>query len=97
MYEMSGNRLEMAILYAEAVSTSISESCARWFTAVGSGSASSLPTACTVNCNMARSEQKKRRARSTVGGVVQKEKRRKRFDDGYDKLPEDELGDVFTA
>ena len=50
-----------------------------------------------ISPNMARSEQKKRRARSTVGGVVQKEKRRKRFDDGYAELPEDELGDVFTA
>ena len=43
-------------------------------------------------------EQKRKRARTTVGAVAQKEKRRKRIQtDGVDLLPEDELADVFEA
>ena len=46
--------------------------------------------------NMARSELKRQRAKSTVGAVAQKEKRRKRInEDGVDLLPDDEFEDVF--
>ena len=49
-----------------------------------------------VSPNMKRSELKRQRAKSTVGHVAQKEKRRRRInEEGVDLLPEDELGDVF--
>lgn len=51
-----------------------------------------------VSPNAQRAERKRERARSTVGHVAQKEKRRKRINvDGVADLPEDELGDVFTG
>jgi ribosome biogenesis protein BRX1 len=51
-----------------------------------------------VSPNVARAEQKRKRARSTVGAVAQKEKRRQRIQtDGVDLLPEDDLDDVFEA
>ena len=50
-----------------------------------------------VSPNMARTEQKRARARTTVGAVAQKEKRRKRIqEDGGDALPENEFNDVFV-
>jgi ribosome biogenesis protein BRX1 len=50
-----------------------------------------------VSPNVQRAEQKRKRAKSTVGHVIQKEKRRKRIQvDGADTLPEDDLEDVFT-
>ena len=49
-----------------------------------------------VSPNVARAALKRKRARTTVGAVAQKEKRRNRIASGYDALPEDEFGDVFT-
>ena len=40
---------------------------------------------------------RRQKAGRTVGGVAQKEKRRERIRDGADRLPEDELRDVFEA
>ena len=49
-----------------------------------------------VSPNVQRAEQKRKRAKSTVGHVIQKERRRKRIQvDGADTLPEDDLEDVF--
>ena len=48
-----------------------------------------------VSPNVKRAEQKKRKAKTTIGAVAQKEKRRKRIKDGYDELPDDDLEDVF--
>jgi len=49
-----------------------------------------------VSPNMARADLKRKRARTTVGHVAQKEKRRKRIEEGGDALPEDEFQDVFV-
>ena len=49
-----------------------------------------------VSPNMARADLKRQASRSTIGGVAQKEKRRKRIAEGGDEVPEDELADVFS-
>ena len=50
-----------------------------------------------VSPNVKRAEEKKKRARSTVGAVAQKEKRRKAIREGADARPDDELADVFDS
>ena len=49
-----------------------------------------------VSPNAARAEAKRKRSRVTMGGVIQKERRRTRIKEGGDLLPEDELADVFN-
>ena len=51
-----------------------------------------------VSPNVERAELKRKRAKTTVGAVVQKEKRRKRIQvDGMDEIPKDGLEDTFDA
>lgn len=49
-----------------------------------------------ISPNVARSELKRKRAKSTVGHVAQKERRREKINvEGYDQMPEDPLEDTF--
>jgi len=51
-----------------------------------------------VSPNSARADLKRKRARTTVGAVAQKETRRKRIQqEGVDLMPEDEFADVFAT
>ena len=63
--------------------------------------AGAMPALCrllsTNKPNVQRAARKRVAAKSTVGHVAQKEKRRKRINvDGYDEKPPDELADVFS-
>ena len=50
----------------------------------------------TIHTSQARSEEKRKRARTAIGHVAQKERRRERINEkGYDRMPADPLEHVF--